>query len=103
MNNCDRKRKRGENVKLYTYIGETSRSAKERGEDMLKIWSHMLKHIGTHSINSKIEYSRTIIPSIKVKMGHKTEEEGLDIQRGKSAIEKMKILRKVTKKVYKLC
>ena len=130
--------------KLYTYIGETARSAKERGEEHVKDLefhrekSHMLKHIVTHqpdcdpstidfrmeivsshksaferqireavlidrnlgkfSMNSKIEYSRTIIPSIKVKMGNTTEEEDQDIKCEKSAVEKIRILRKSHRK-----
>ena len=108
---CDREL---ENIKVFTYIGETSRSAMERGEEHMKDLefyrekSHMLKHIvefhpdsnpseiefkmdilsshksaferqlreavliernlGLFSMNSKIEYSRTIIPSIKIKI-----------------------------------
>ena len=47
------------------------------------------RNIGIFSMNSKIEYSRTIIPSIKIKMGNKAEKEDPDVTREKSNIEKI--------------
>ena len=49
-------------------------------------------------MNSKIEYSRTIIPSIKIKMGNKSEKEDPDIVKEKLAVEKIKDLRKMNRK-----
>ena len=133
------KRKRsGELVNEFTYIGETSRSAWERAEEHWKDLeyrrpkSHILKHIvehhpyedpsnvdfrikilsshnsaferqireavliekldGPYSLNSKLEYSRTIIPKIKMKMGHRTEEESPEIKKEKEIVEKVKLL-----------
>ena len=56
------------------------------------------RNIGIFSMNSKIEYSRTIIPSIKIKMGNKAEKEDPDVTREKNNIEKIRILRKSCRK-----
>ena len=147
-NKNEKKRKRGEreidNIKLFTYIGETSRSAMERGAEHMKDLefhrekSHMLKHIvefhpdsdpseiefkmeiisshksaferqlreavliernlGLFSMNSKLEYSRTVIPTIKIKMGNKSEKEDPHVVREKVAVEKIKNMRKMHRK-----
>ena len=144
----EKKRKRGESeidkIKLFTYIGETSRSAMERGAEHMKDLefhrekSHMLKHIvefhpdsdsseiefkmeilsshksaferqlreavliernlGLFSMNSKLEYSRTVIPTIKIKMGNNCEKEDPHVTREKAAVEMMKNLRKTQKR-----
>ena len=142
------KRKREEmdkgNEETFTYIGETSRSAMERGEEHLKDLefrrskSHMLKHIvmyhgesepekidfameilsshrssferqireavliermdGPYSMNSKLEYSRTVIPKIKMKMGNRIEKEDPKIIEEKNVIEKIKELKTILDK-----
>ena len=131
-------------IKLFAYIGETSRSAMERGAEHMKDLefhrekSHMLKHIvefhpdsdpseiefkmeiisshksaferqlreavliernlGLFSMNSKVEYSRTVIPTIKIKMGNNSEKEDPHVVREKVAVEKIKNMRKMHRK-----
>ena len=136
----DKKRKReGTEIEnVYTYIGETSRSAWERGEEHWKDLqfrrpkSHMMRHLvefhpeispneadfrmrivsthnsaferqikeavlierndGPFSMNSKLEYSRTVIPKIKTKMGEHAEEDSPSVKREKEIVEKIKII-----------
>ena len=77
-NNNVNKRKRNEkeleNIKVFTYIGETSRSAMERGEEHMKDLefyrekSHMLKHIVEFHPDSdptEIEFKMEILSSHK--------------------------------------
>ena len=144
----EKKRNRAEmennESKIFSYIGETSRSSMERGEEHLKDLqyrrskSHMLKHIVIHhsdsepekikfgmeilrthrssferqireavlidkydgpfSMNSKLEYSRTIIPRIKMKMGNKVEKEDPRVTEEKNVVERIKELRTIFQK-----
>ena len=45
---------------------------------------------GPLSMNSKLEYSRTIIPKIKMKMGNKVEKEDPRVTIEKNVVEKIK-------------
>ena len=50
------------------------------------------RYDGQYSMNSKLEYSRTVIPKIKLKMGEKQEKESPRITKEKEIVEKIKIL-----------
>ena len=127
--------------KTYTYVGETSRSAFERGEEhdkdleLCRVRSHMLRHVveqhegesigeidfrmeivsshrsaferqvreavmierldENYSLNSKLEYSRTVIPKIKIKMGNKEEKENPLVTKEKNSKEKISELKSI--------
>ena len=48
------------------------------------------RHDGPFSMNSELEYSRTVIPKMKVKLGEKAEEESPRVKREKEMVEKIK-------------
>ena len=54
------------------------------------------RNLGLFSMNSKLEYSHTVIPTIKIKMGNRSEKEDPHVVREKDADEKIKKLRKYT-------
>ena len=119
---------------LFNYIGENSRSAKERGVEYFKdleycrTQSHVMRHpevepseidfrmevISSHrsaferqvkeavmierqneefSMNSKLEYSRTVLPKIKMKFGNKSEKEDPLITRENKSKDKISEMR----------
>ena len=125
---------------FYSYIGETSRSAYERGHEHLKdlefrrTKSHFLRHAveihpdvppekldfrmkvltthksaferqireavmidlenGPNLLNSKIEYSRCLLPKMSIKLGNKQSEEDPQITKEKDIKEKIQLLYK---------
>ena len=135
----NKKRKRDSELEnIFTYIGETSRSAWERGQEHWKDLeyrrptSHMMRHLvefhpdldpseayfrmkivsshnsaferqiteavlierndGDYSMNSKLEYSRTILPKLKSKLGEMAEEDSPRVKKEKEIKEKIKII-----------
>ena len=125
---------------LFSYIGETSRSAYERGLEHLKdlefrrVKSHYLRHAvefhpnippesldfrmkvlsshktaferqireaviidmesGPYLMNSKIEYSRCLLPKMSIKLGNKSAKEDPLVTKEKDIREKIQLLYK---------